>query len=107
PAGRDRASTRTSPSGRGLHRRLGRSTGHPGRASTTPEMSATGPDGWAEPVPAWRTPHERLPLCPPAPGPGHPNAAADHQLEFALSSVLVCRPPPEAKDVVRFGESAP
>jgi hypothetical protein len=60
PAGRDRASTRTPSSGRGLQRRLGRSTGHPGRASTTPEMSVTGPDGRAEPVPAGRTPHEAL-----------------------------------------------
>jgi hypothetical protein len=49
PAGPDRASTRTSPTGRGWHKRLGRSTGHPGRASTTPEMSAVDPGGRAEP----------------------------------------------------------
>jgi hypothetical protein len=80
PAGRDLASTRTSPTGRGLHRRLGRSTGHPGLASTTPEMSVFEPDGRAGAVPAGRTPHEALTRTRAAAGSNHRACRPGHRI---------------------------
>jgi hypothetical protein len=60
--------------------RLGRSTGHPGRASTTPEMSATGPDGWTEPGPAGRTPQEALTRTRAAVGSNHRACGPNHRI---------------------------
>ena len=60
--------------------RLGRSTGHPGRASTTPEMSVTGPDGRTEPVPAWCTPHEALTRTRAAAGSNHRTRGPNHRI---------------------------
>src|SRR6266516_4268101 len=72
--------------------RLGRSTGHPGRASTTPEMSAVGPDGrpgpdaWtepdgcAEPVAAGRTPQDAVTRTRPAAASSHRARGAGHRV---------------------------
>jgi hypothetical protein len=48
PAGKDRATTWTSTSRRGWQEWPGRSTGHPGLASTTPEISAAEGGGRTE-----------------------------------------------------------
>jgi hypothetical protein len=83
--------------------RLGRSTGHPGRASTTPEMSVTGPDGWAEPVPAWRTPHEALTRTRAAVGSNHRACGPNHRIVTVTAAWTVrwaCRFPPRGGRVV-------
>src|SRR5580692_10575876 len=83
--------------------RLGRSTGHPGRASTTPEMSVTGPDGWAEPVPAWCTPHEALTRTRAAVDSNHRACGPNHRIVTVTAAWTVrwaCRFPPRRGRVV-------
>jgi hypothetical protein len=83
--------------------RLGRSTGHPGRASTTPEMSVTGPDGWAEPVPAWCTPHEALTRTRAAVASNHRACGPNHRIVTLTAAWTIrwaCRFPPRGGRVV-------
>ena len=63
----DRASTRTSPSGRGRQAGFCRSTGHPGVACTMPEISAAEPDGRAAFAGAGRTPQAAVTSTRPGP----------------------------------------
>ena len=72
--------------------RTGRSTGHPGLASTTPEMSAVGPDGragpdgWAGPVAAGRTPHDAVTRTSPATGSSHRARAPGRRLVVIMEA---------------------
>ena len=90
--------------------RLGRSTGHPGRASTTPEMSVTGPDGRAEPVPAWCTPHEALTRTRAAAGSNHRTCGPNHRIVTVTAAWTVRWayrfPPRGGRGVLTAGASA-